>query len=206
MLALDRNWIPRGNLQDRKFLTACDREDQGEFKCYVSPDSSDKAIRNGVKYALDQEGKDSSYVDKLSGDELKKEADKVLSKYWQDHHSEGVTCDFGGIAFLEELNRTSTRNDDYYPDDDEYVIYERTGIKLATLLGIIVLVAFFSGLFGFVVAMRVNRGFNTRVSTSMQRNKYFKPLSRNSLIRSSLRLDDLDGGYTEIPPAHTPTK
>lgn len=200
MLALDRGWIPRGNLQDKKFLTACDQEDQGEFKCYVNPDAPDKAIRNGVKYALGAEGKDSSYVDNLSGKELRKEANKVLSDFWQARHSEGVTCDFGGIAFLEEFNRTITDDDTYMPDDDEYIIYEKSGVQLATLIGIIFIVSFFSGLFGFVIAMRVNRRFNK----SVQQSKYFKPLSnsKNSLIRSSLRLDELDGGYTEIPSTH----
>jgi len=201
MLALDRGWIPRGNLQDERFRSACDKEDQGMFKCYVNPDAPDRAIRNGVVYALNSTGQDSSYVYNLSASDLKKEANKVLGQYWQDHHSEGATCDFGGIAFLVEQNRTITDDDTFVADDDEYIIYyERSGVKLATLLGIIALVAFFSGLFGFVIAMRVNRGFNHTV----QQSKYFKPLrdSKNSLIRSSLRLDDLDGGYTEIPTTH----
>jgi len=125
MLALDRGWIPRGNLQDKRFLTACDKEDLGEFKCYVNPDAPDNSIRNGVKYALDSEGKANNYIDRLSGNNLKKEADKVLDQFWQDHHSEGVTCDFGGIAFLIETNRTIT-DDDNFVDDDEYIIYEHT--------------------------------------------------------------------------------
>lgn len=195
MLALDRGWIPRDNLQDAKILSACDREDLGQFKCYVNPDAPDKAIYSGVGYALNQSGIDSSYLKKLSGKDLKKEADKVLDKYWQDHHSEGATCDFGGIAYLIEQNRTITDDDFAAVDDDEYIIYQRGGVSLATLIGIIALVAFFSGLFGFVIAMRVNRGFNHKV----QQSKYFKPLSKSSLIRSSLALDDLDGAYTEIP-------
>lgn len=148
MLALDRNWIPKGNLQDEHFLTACDKEDSGEFKCYVNPDASDKSIHGGVDYALHSEGKDTSYIYKLSGKELKKEADRVLDQYWQDHHSEGVTCDFGGIAYLFELNSTISDDDTSFIDDDEYVIYEQTGVQLATLIGIIFLVASCSGLFG----------------------------------------------------------
>lgn len=199
MLALDRGWIPKGNLLDQQVLTACDREDSGEFKCFVNPDSPDKAIRGGVAYALHAEGKDSSYIYALSGKDLKEEASKVLNQFWQDHHSEGVTCDFGGIAFLFEQN-TTLSDDDTAFDDDEYIIYEQSGVQLATLLGIIFLVATCSGLLGFIMAMRVNRGFNHKV----QQNKYFKPIckSKNSFIRSSLSLDQLSGeGYTEIPTA-----
>lgn len=201
MLALDRGWIPRGNLQDQQFLTACSKEDLGEFKCLVSPYAPDKAVRGGVEYALHSEGKDSDYIYNMSGKVLKTEADKVLNQYWQAHHSEGVTCDFGGIAFLFEQNRTFTDDDSTY-DDDEYVIYEQSGVQIATLIGIIFLVSTCSGLFGFVVAMRVNRGFNHKV----QQSKYFKPLSKSSLIRSSLMLDELDSGYTEIPAVSNASK
>jgi hypothetical protein len=194
MLALDRRWIPRGNLNDDRFVNACHKEDLGEFKCYVIRDASEDTIRGVVKWVLETgEGKSSEYLDSLSEDELRQEANQVLNEFWQDNHGQGVTCDFGGIAFLVEQNRTIT-DDDNVVDDDEYMIIER-GLGPLALTGVIVLCALVGGVVGFVVAMRTSKGFNRRVRTSI----LYQPLNRTRLIRTSLKLDAFDKDYEEIP-------
>jgi hypothetical protein len=194
MLALDRGWIPRGNLNDDRFVNACHKEDLGEFKCYVTRGAPEDTIRGVLKWVLETgEGKSSAYLDSLSEDELRQEADEVLNEFWQENHLNGVTCDFGGVAFLVEQNRTIT-DDDTVMDDDEYMIIER-GLGPLALAGVIVLCALVGGVVGFVVAMRASKGFNRRVRKSV----LFQPLNRSTMIRKSLKLDTINEDYEEIP-------
>lgn len=118
MLALERGWIPKGNLNDDFIAQACEREDEGAFVCNSNRDAPEATVKNGMGYALGQEEKDKSYLDAMSGDELYDEADEVFNEFWQAHRSEGATCDFGGAALLSEVNKTHT--EDYYNTDDFY--------------------------------------------------------------------------------------
>jgi glucan 1,3-beta-glucosidase len=118
MLALERGWIPKGNLNDESITNACEREDEGAFLCNANRDAPEGTIKNGMGYALGQEEKDATYLDSMTGDELFDEADEVFNDFWQAHRSEGATCDFGGAAMLAEVNKTHT--EDYYNTDDFY--------------------------------------------------------------------------------------
>ena len=196
MAALDRGWIPKGNLHDPEIANACQKEDNGDFNCITKTGQLDKSVRKGMKFALDMiddddlkrnnfEEKVHSYVDDLSGKELLEEADKLFNDYWHEHRTTGITCDFGGVAILVELNRTITGE-----DSQEQVVYDTNmwvGITMALVAALI------GSTIGFVVAMRSSKKINRTVSQSQM----FAPFSGNSLVRKSLSLnkfhyDDLD--------------
>jgi hypothetical protein len=97
---------------------------------------------------------------------------------------------------LLEANITVADDDSTGFSDDEYFTTKivNAGPSRLILVTGAVSTAILGALLGFVIAMRNSKGFNRRVRS----NSLFIPLakSRNSLIRSSLRLDDLD--YEEI--------
>jgi len=194
MAALDRGWIPRGNLNDQQVRTACAREDVGAFRCILKHGQIDKAILGALGYIYGSQNltdtPEAQKVLSLTGSALQTAASEEIEEYFQKFRVQGVTCDFGGIAMLIEENRTLTDDDSIGLDDDEYfVVYKGPPIWILVLVGVIV--ASLGAIAGFVVAMRYNPSFNRRV----QSTALFKPLSRSSLVRSSCKLDDY---YDEI--------
>mmetsp|Transcript_27909 Transcript_27909/g.41146 ORF Transcript_27909/g.41146 Transcript_27909/m.41146 type:complete len:713 (-) Transcript_27909:426-2564(-) len=187
MLALERGWISKGNLNDDRILHACHKEDEGLFVC-MSTRQTESSTKGGMKYALGVEGVNSTYVDSLSGDALFDAADIVFSKFWEEHKGEGATCDFGGAAQLQEFNKTYDDDDDYYKDDDAHYFTKeeaRTSLLILTTFGILV-----GGCFGFLMAMAFNEKFSNKVS-------------RSSVVRRVTRRFTSHSGsnvrYTEIP-------
>ena len=204
MLALDRGWIPKGNLMDDKINTACNREDQGLFKCVLKKSNavSEESVRSAVAYILNLENKTNTPEgeDLLSkkGDALNSAAGDLVSEFFDEHKAEGTTCDFGGIAMLVELDRNITDDDNLGWTDDEYfpeyvTVYR--GPNIMVLILIVLLAVIVGSVLGFAIAMRVSPKFNRKVRES----RYFRPLSSstNSLVRKSFALPDLDG-YDEL--------
>jgi len=198
MAALDRGWIPKGNLNDARIKNACQREDLGEFRCVLKHGQIDRAVHDAVAYILKVENLtetvEGQEILNLTGSALHSAAQQVLSEYFEKYRIEGATCDFGGVAMLIEENRTYT--DDSLITDDEYfnyVVFRGPPVWTIAVGG--VLVAVLAGILGFVLAMRVNPTFNRRVrSTAL-----FRPLvqSKSNLIRSSLNLPMLEN-YDEL--------
>ena len=187
--SLDKGWIPDGNLNDPSIVNACEREDTNFYKCVASRGQLEVNIRNGIKYSMnvDHPKEDKSFVDKLHGEKLYELADKAFNEYWSKHRLEGATCDFGGVAFLLEVNKT------YTPGDYEDNYYTTTSgtpgpiIILFVLLGIIG-----GGLIGFTIAMRCNKSFHRKVRSS----RVMRPFSNSRLFNASF--GKLDEAYEEI--------
>uniref|UniRef100_A0A7S3QGF9 Glycoside hydrolase family 5 domain-containing protein n=1 Tax=Chaetoceros debilis TaxID=122233 RepID=A0A7S3QGF9_9STRA len=191
MLALEKGWIPKGNLKADEITHACHKEDFGLYSCIVRRDRFDRDIIDGVKYALqldDNESElkcangatfDSSSIMNMTGDDLYLAADCAFNNFWKKHRVEGATCDLGGTAVLIEVNKTYT-DDDY---EDDYVEKEKIAEELKTvelvtlLLGGVLL----GGIVGFIIAMRFNKGFNATVS----RTNLGKSMSKSQILRRS---------------------
>ena len=196
LAALDRGWIPKGNLNDDMINQACHREDSGEFKCVLKKGQLDSNIQGALGYVFNVQNltdPESKAMLKLKGPDLYDAASQVISDFFEKYRRTGVTCDFGGIAMLIEQNTTLL--DEGYDDDIYYtVVHEGPEIWKLVIAGIAIAVV--AGVAGFVAAMRYNPGFNRRVrSTAL-----FMPLTRshNSLIRSSLALPALGDEYEEL--------
>lgn len=199
--ALERGWIPNGNLNDEKIRTACAREDTGDFKCILKRGQIDQTIKRAVYDILTQENllntSNSQQVLNLTGPELENVAGTLITQFFDQNRHNGATCDFGGIAMLVEQNRTITNKDPLAYQDDEYKVYTiiQNGPKLWMLIIGGIFIAVTAGLSGFVIAMRRNPTFNRRVRSI----PLFLPItkSHNSLLRSSLNLPTLDD-YEEV--------
>jgi hypothetical protein len=202
LAALDRGWIPRGDLNDDRIKNACMREDEGAFKCVLKRGQIDRPVRDAVKFCLNSEGLQDSpqgvEILNKTGQDFQDAAATVITDCFENHRMEGVTCDFGGIAMLIELNRTLTDDDSLKMDDDEYftryIINEGPAKWMLAVGGIGV--GLLGVVLGFVVAMRRSPSFNRRIRSTA----FLQPLvrSQNSLIRSSLALPDLGRDYEEI--------
>ena len=205
MAALDRGWIPKGNLNDPKIANACRKEDNGEFNCITKTGQLEKTVRSGMKYCLNQEKKDETYVDDLNGEELVKEADKIFNEFWKEHHTMGATCDFGGVATLVELNRTTTDEDSQtFIDADAYteIVYVST-TNIWVIIGTALVAAIVGSAIGFIVAMRTNKKFNRKVRQS----RVFASFSNNPVLRKSLAFDKFDyDDLGDIPEDEEPLK
>jgi hypothetical protein len=190
ILALERGWIPKGDLNDERIINACHREDEGDFVCEANRDVPEDTIRGGMEYALEEEEKDSKYIYNLRGEELYDEADEIFSSFWESRRAQGATCDFGGAASLSEVNKTHT--EDYYSDDYYNVVeINETPIWKITLLVLIgVLVGSFAG---FVLAMKLNPKFNRRVRSSAM----LRPVTSSQIFRNSFG-NLLEPGYTGL--------
>lgn len=193
MAAIDRGWIPNGNLNDDAVKNACMREDAGDFQCVLKRNQIDKAVHDAMAYAYNVQGlsdtPEAQAALNLTGDALQDAASQVIDDYWQNNRHSGATCDFGGVAMLIEQNRTLTDDDSIGIDDDEYytIVYGGPPIWLLVIAGIGV--GLVGAVLGFVIAMKKNPEFNRRVRNS----SFFMPISKsqNKLIRSSLNLPDL---------------
>ena len=197
--ALERGWIPSGNLNSDAVLSACDKEDDGLYECVSKRDQLETVVRNNIKGILVAEEGDetnTTYVNSLSGDDLFDEADRTFDAYWQAHRVEGATCDFGGLATLQEINATYAEDDDIY-SDYEPPANQHVFLKLLIVLlgGLII-----GGGVGFFIAMRANKSFNERVVRQMEHNRMLRPISHSRVFRTSFATMDL-GQYETIPVA-----
>lgn len=196
--ALDRGWIPVGSLNDDKVSKACIREDSMDFKCILKRGQIDNTIRTAVSFILRQDNltdtPEGQKILNMSGSDLEEAAEPMITDYFEKHRMDGTTCDFGGIAMLVEQNRTITNVDPLAYQDDEYIEYIRFGPKLWMLIVGGIVIAIIAALAGFVLAMRYSPSFNRKVRSQA----VFMPLTKssNSLLRSSLRLPDLN--YEEL--------
>jgi hypothetical protein len=202
MLALEKGWIPKGNLNDEKILNACEREDQFDFKCVLKGrnDVRPQSVRNAVKYMLHTQNlthtKEGQDILAQDDDELYKTCSDMIPDYFDKFRGDGVTCDFGGSAMLVYSDRDVTDDDKLLWNDDEYFVQTvYTGPNMLVLVSIVVVAAILGTCLGFMIAMRTNKGFNRRVQSS----SLFRPLtgSRSSLVRRSFALPELDG-YDDI--------
>lgn len=199
--ALQRGWIPRGSfVVNPHIANACVREDDIDFNCILKKGQLDSSIRDAAAYVFKirntTSDPENQAILNMTGTDLRKNVNKVIGEYFQNHKHAGATCDFGGVAMLVSESRTPTDDDTVFLTDDEYFgVIVRRGPKLWQLVLGGVAVAAVSGLVGFIVAMRSNPRFNARVRSS----RLFLPISnsRNSLIRSSLNLPALED-YDEI--------
>ena len=190
MAALERGWIPSGNLNSDTVNDACHKEDNGLYRCVSKRDQLEDVVRNNVKGCIAAEDSQANvtYLDSLHGNDLFDEADKAFDEFWQKHRVEGATCDFGGIATLKEINMT------YAEDDDSYKFYESPTNKHAALHLTLVLLGGLAigGFLGFFIAMRANRSFNESVVRNMERNSVLRPISHSRVFRTSFASMDLN--------------
>lgn len=202
MDALERGWIPKGNLNSPQIRNACVREESGSsYKCILKRGQIDQSIKGAAAYVLNAQNltdsQEAKQILSLSGDKLHDAAEKVLSDYFDEYRLEGATCDFGGIALLIERNVTLTAEDMQGFDSDFYHVYNNgeQGPVWWILALAAIAIALIAGLCGFIVAMRYNGQFNRFVREST----VFRPItkSRSKVIRSSLNLPDL-GNYEEL--------
>lgn len=194
MLALERGWIPKGDLNADRIKYACEVEDQGYFKCVLKRDIPDQNILRSIKFIIDEKNATGTLTDDeknimdMKGKDLQHLASDMIGEYFESHRSIGMTCDFGGIAFLVEENRTITDDDSIVFDDDEYqpvIIYRGLDPLVITLIVLVAVVIGSIG--GFFIAMHANKKFNEKVKKST----IFRSISRSSnpMIRRSFALD-----------------
>jgi glucan 1,3-beta-glucosidase len=203
--ALDRGWIPNYNLNDPKIQTACDKEDIGEFKCVVKKGQLYSTVHDAVAYALNFQNRsdtpEAQAILNLTGTSFMDAANDVLGEFFDKFHTNGATCDFGGIGMLIELNRTTPDDDALLLTDDEYFGYVvvQNGTKLWKIVLLVVIGTLVGSCSGFIVAMHTNKAFNRRVRESV----IFRPIknTKSNLLRSSLALpaisdfQDIDGDH-----------
>jgi len=199
MLALERGWIPKGNLNADIISNACIKEDEGLFLCICKRDQLESSVRGAVAYCLNDDGvKDQSYLDNLEGEDLYEEADRAFNKFWNKHRVEGATCDFGGLAMLSEVNATDTEG----YDDDYYYYYgggENTTVTVLKIVGATLGGLLVGGLIGFFFAMRFNKKFNARVSRALSRTDIGRGLRSSKAFSAAFHPSDF--GYDDIKDA-----
>ncbi len=208
MLALEKGWIPDGNLNDDAVVNACHKEDNGLYMCVAKRDQLERSVQGGVDYVLQTDGIadgdkmvfvcddghltfDNATLQNMTGDDLYSAADCAYAEYWKKHRAKGATCDFGGTATLVEVNRTYTDDDDDASTIPSNVEEE---VEIAESVGLIAIGLFLGAFLGFLTAMRCSKRFNKSVSTtklgkSMRKNKF---LSRSF---GGVSMDD----YSSIP-------
>jgi glucan 1,3-beta-glucosidase len=102
MAALDRGWIPKGDLNGPEVAEACAREDSGAYRCVVKKGVPYESIVNAVAYILNVENRSDTVeaqdILHKSGPDLYDAANTLIDSFFQEHRLAGVTCDFGGLA------------------------------------------------------------------------------------------------------------
>jgi hypothetical protein len=193
MLALQRGWIPKGDLNDDKIKNACFVEDQGFFKCVLKRDVPESSIKTAVKFILTEKnatGKvtpaEEAVLD-MTGKDLSRSASSLIEEFFDARRSIGQTCDFGGIAFLVEENRTITDDDSLGWNDDEYRVVVYKGPDVLEITLIVLLAVIIGSIAGFFISMHLNKKFNEKVKQS----RVFRTISssQNPMIRRSFALD-----------------
>lgn len=109
MLAVQNGWIPSGaslNIDD--VSKACEKEDNGQYKCVAKRGMISASLLNGIRSclsrdpSLEPQGTNISQFESLNDEDLASAADTVFNDFWTKYRLEGVTCDFGGVAQLME--------------------------------------------------------------------------------------------------------
>ena len=102
MAALERGWIPKGDLNAPEVADACSREDNGAYRCVVKKGQLDSSIISAVSYIYDVQNKTGTPEAKAilhqSGSDLYDSANTLIDSFFQAHRLAGVTCDFGGLT------------------------------------------------------------------------------------------------------------
>jgi glucan 1,3-beta-glucosidase len=113
MLAVQKGWIPSGpSLNVDEVATACEKEDNGQYKCIAKRGMLSSNVINGIRScvsrdpSVEPQGNNVTQYEDLDDEDLATVADDVFNDFWTKHRLEGVTCDFGGVAQLMELNYT----------------------------------------------------------------------------------------------------
>lgn len=193
MSALERGWITKGDLNDDKIKNACVVEDQGFFKCVLKRDVPESSIKTAVKFILTEKNatgtvtpSEAATLD-MSGKDLSRAASSLIEEFFDARRSKGQTCDFGGIAFLVEENRTITDDDSLGWNDDEYRVVVYKGPDVLEITLIVLLAVIIGSVAGFFISMHLNKKFNERVRQS----RVFRTISssQNPMIRRSFALD-----------------
>eukprot|EP00580_Thalassiosira_gravida_P018958 CAMPEP_0201662612 /NCGR_PEP_ID=MMETSP0494-20130426/4662_1 /ASSEMBLY_ACC=CAM_ASM_000839 /TAXON_ID=420259 /ORGANISM="Thalassiosira gravida, Strain GMp14c1" /LENGTH=715 /DNA_ID=CAMNT_0048141031 /DNA_START=301 /DNA_END=2448 /DNA_ORIENTATION=+ len=187
LLALEREWIPKGNLNDDRIVNSCHKEDSGSFVCNANRQAPEDSVRSGMEYAVGESGKDTDYISTLKDDDLYDEADIVFGEFWDSHRGQGATCDFGGAATLAEQNKT--HDEDYYTDD-YYNVTEIQEFPVWKIVVFAILGALAGGGVGFTIAMKMNPRFNRAVRQSVM----LRPVTSSKVFRQSFG-GNIDPGY-----------
>jgi hypothetical protein len=191
--AVKRGWIPKGvDLLNTATVTACDKEDKGDFTCVLKSGQLERNIKNACLYILNYENATEAEVDKvgnLTGTALQNTANILIGVAFRQYRHVGVTCDFGGIAMLVEGNKTIPPTAER--DKDYYTIIANSYTPL-TLILTAVAVACLSGMVGFLAALRFSPKFRERVRSSAT----FLPLVDNPIVRSISSINW--HGYEEV--------
>ena len=216
MLALERGWIPKGNLGEDKILNACHAEDSGLFRCILKKHIPDQPIIDAIHYINDVTANSSitpsqRAIESMTGKELRVNAGPIVDLFFQNGRGSGVTCDFGGIGVLVEENSTISEDDDDDDinkmihngifDDDEYytTVVINTGLGWVYITIYIILGTLVGSAIGFLVAMRMSKKFNKAVRKSTFFQQKLSPiLSNNELLRKSLALPPLRESLEEL--------
>jgi len=200
MLALERGWIPKGNLNEDKIANACRVEDAGLYRCTLKKHIPDQAILGAVHYInkVTNGTEESLAVETLTGKDLRHGAGPLIDTFFQKGRGSGVTCDFGGIGVLVLENTTIADDDDNVDgggfgtgDDDEYytTVVVKEGLPIWAIVVLCVAGTFIGSIVGFMVAMRTNKKFNKKVRQS----KFFNnTIGKNDIVRKSLALPKFD--------------
>ncbi len=211
MSALKKGWIPNGNLKDDIIINACDKEDNGLYKCVAKRGQLDKNIRQGIEYVFNSTNIDykslglnattaieaDKLVANMTGKPLYELADRVYDEYWSTHRVDGATCDFAGTAeFIEIHNYANSTNTTYTNTTaGKAAAYDelQKEIHLLVMIGFITLAVMFGGILGFCCAIRSNRKFKRSVA----RSNFGKSLSRNKFLNRSF--GGFNHDYDAIP-------
>lgn len=189
MQALERGWIPRGNLNSDDISNACIKEDEGLYTCVCKRDQLELTVKNTISYCIEADGGQTNQTDTydLSGDELYDRADQVFNDFWNEHRSEGATCDFGGVAALKEVNATYITADDYYYTDGGDSKFGLFKIVIICTVGIMI-----GSLAGFFVAMKMSKRFNTTVVQRLDRSMMGRSIKNTRAFRTSFAAHSYD--------------
>lgn len=204
MEALEKGWIPKGNLNDLSITDACHKEDNGLYECVAKRGQLERIIKKGIDYVCKVDGNqtftvngtfiNAEIVANMTGEPLYELADQVYNEYWKKHRLTGATCDFGGTAELKEVNVTDSTTIPFNEktDDEKKHEYDQE-INMIILIVFVAFGVIFGSVLGFCVAMRKNKGFNQRV----QKSRLGASLSRNKFLYRSF--GGFQNDYREVP-------
>ena len=200
MLALEKGWIPRGNLNSDLVNNACRKEDDGIYICIAKRNQIEASLRKSIKQTLNETGKSQEEigsVDTMNGDGLYDKADRVFNRYWTSHRIQGATCDFGGLATLQEMNKTYTDGDigdDLFfnrgPPGKKPVILKIFWTVMAGILG--------GGVIGFFLAMRISTRFNKSISKRLTKSMLGQKLKGSNVFDQYFKPTDSDLDYNPV--------
>ncbi len=181
MLALERGWIPKGDLTDSKITDACN----GSHMCVAKRDQLEENVIDSINYVISSEGTiikgekelrldctsadvmllNSAMLKSMTKDKLFEVADCAFDLFWKKNEKSWGACDFDGVATQTYIDTTHS-DDDVRPTDEKYgIIFDLHTIEFA---GMIVAAIILGALIGFAVSMSCNKGFNKAGSSTDQ--------------------------------------